>query len=329
MKVKWIVAAGVVSAALTGTAHAGAIYLHEGANGEQDIVGSANDYGYLSQNFKESRGRFVNDEAVSVRMEWVAPGTVIELFDDPSAGTGDDWVRIEVKGWSDNLIVRSLETNEDNPWFKVTWNRKGCPWYNPGCNKLNGKVSHIRIHPTQMGWRHKPESRVYFRWDGSFGGFPNKTGHALEYHSSGSNYRVYRPRLTQNYNAAWDVSFKQDHIRGYTLDDHAITRVQLAADGSLAGDASVAIEIKNLLGNDEIFSIFVPLAEAIHEAFKDNPKASKYTIIAKMGLIAANQLHQKLVAMGESGGRTLFSSETGHNINKVLEQANVGIDNAF
>ena len=97
---------------LLGVAHAGTIYLKEGNYGEQDTVGVLSDMTTASYNFKKVNG-FVNDEARSMRMEWVLAGTNIVLFDSSGGSKDDDWAEIVVMKTAPLIIVNTFNASQE------------------------------------------------------------------------------------------------------------------------------------------------------------------------------------------------------------------------
>ncbi|SDF16222.1 MULTISPECIES: hypothetical protein [Rhodanobacteraceae] len=82
--------------------------------------------------FQEKEGHCANDEAKSIEFERIPAGTVVELFDDPKCGKGDDWVSftfrklvprtwawgfeydLEDKDYGDGEVVYSKVYHKDN-----------------------------------------------------------------------------------------------------------------------------------------------------------------------------------------------------------------------
>jgi hypothetical protein len=83
-----------------------------------------------------------NDEARSVKLCNVRPGTKIYVYDDSDGKTDDDWTEIRVKRFSGKIIVKTFEKdrNDDKVW--VDYHKD---------NGLDGKVSYIKVKPP-TGW---------------------------------------------------------------------------------------------------------------------------------------------------------------------------------
>ena len=83
-----------------------------------------------------------NDEARSVKLCNVRPGTKIYVYDNPDGKTDDDWTEIRVKRFSGEIIVGTFEKdrNDDKVW--VDYHKD---------NGLDGKVSYIKVKPP-VGW---------------------------------------------------------------------------------------------------------------------------------------------------------------------------------
>ncbi|MDR6643941.1 MULTISPECIES: hypothetical protein [Luteibacter] len=70
------------------------VRLYEGHNLTQDTVCSVplTIGAHAQYHFRDKEGHCANDEAKSIEFEHVPAGTVVELYDDPKCGKGDDWV---------------------------------------------------------------------------------------------------------------------------------------------------------------------------------------------------------------------------------------------
>jgi hypothetical protein len=292
-----------------GVAHAGTIYLREGNNATEDVVGVLYDWEAAVINFKEVRG-FVNDEARSLEMEWVLPGTRIVLFDSPSGSTDDDWAEIVVKKMAPYILVRSFNYSSDTDHMSVTYHSAPAVWYRNE-NGLDGKVSRAEVIRSSMVPVGDTVLRMYSNWEERYSGFPHKGGEALEYSTNGSNYRIYRPDVSSN-GSGFLISFKVDHIRGEAADDHAIIAARLDDVGSLQNISTVVLK-----GDDMWFHVFVDVLSEIPEEYKTN----KYVVIAEAALRSADKVYQKLLDLAEAGGREIFKSQIEHKTNEVLSDA--------
>lgn len=122
--------------------------------------------------------RFSNDEARSVVLEFVRPGTRLEVYDNSSAKKDDDWAVIEVTKSGSNVVVGTFQQNIDNEYYKINY---------PTSGNLDGKVSHIKVFPGPPSEPTTPE-KIYQKLAANFGSWPAKNGNAYEYNSQGSNY---------------------------------------------------------------------------------------------------------------------------------------------
>lgn len=292
----------------SGVAHAGTIYLREGNNATEDVVGVLTDLSDVTINFKKVRG-FVNDEARSLTMEWVAPGTTLRLFDSPGGSKNDDWVEIIVKKWAPLIIVNSFNYSSDTPFVSVT--------YHPH-NGLDGKVSRAELTKSVMmeSMDRNKVLAMYLKWEARYGEFPHKGGRAYEYATSGSNYRIYRPDVSPQ-GLGYFISFKLDHIRDGAKDDHAIISVQLDAEGNVQNISTTVLK-----GNDMWFHVFVDAFSEIPEQYKTD----KYALAAEAAFRIADKVYGKLLELAEAGGREIFTQQIQHKINEVLFDANEAID---
>lgn len=127
----------------TNAVFAGGIYLYEGNNGTQDLVGALSDESKknkIKTEFKKD-DHLQNDEVRSVVLKHVAPGTVIKLYDDPKGDKGHDWVKIEVKKDSDEIVIGTLEKSKDKDDYRIDYHNTN------HLGHLDGKVSCIIVYP--------------------------------------------------------------------------------------------------------------------------------------------------------------------------------------
>ena len=85
---------------------------------------------------KDSHAPVSNDEARSCTLLDVTAGTIITVFDSPSASTGDDWTEIVVKQNIVSYTISSFEKNIDDAYVTQTFHKH---------NGLDGKISNIQI----------------------------------------------------------------------------------------------------------------------------------------------------------------------------------------
>ena len=94
-----------------------------------------------SYDLKKSGSPVPNDEARSCTIVDAAAGTVINVYDSPSASKDDDWAEIKVNSdVSTPVVVNTFEkpTSYGGGAVTVTFNKN---------NGLDGKVSYIEIAP--------------------------------------------------------------------------------------------------------------------------------------------------------------------------------------
>ncbi len=130
---------------LVSPAFAGGIYMYEGNDGKQDLVGALSDQTEENKvfiNFKKTT-KIQNDEVRSLVLKDIVPNTIIKLFDDPGGSeTKDDWVEIKILKKEQKILISSLEENRENNIYRQTF-------HNRSDNKLDGKVSSIKIIPAK------------------------------------------------------------------------------------------------------------------------------------------------------------------------------------
>ena len=95
-------------------------------------------YGDVQAYALSAPARSMEQERLST---WIEAGTLayfarIDVHDDPSCGTGDDWTRIDVRRDLANFVVASFESSSDGADASIVHHHD---------NGLNGKVSCVRI----------------------------------------------------------------------------------------------------------------------------------------------------------------------------------------
>jgi len=111
----------------------------EGNNAEQDGWPLSTDF---SQNYdlKDGGSPVPNDEARSCTIVDAPAGTIINVYNSPSASTSDDWAQIQVvSDITSPVVVNTFEstTNYGGGSVKVTYHKDN--------GDLDGKVSNIAI----------------------------------------------------------------------------------------------------------------------------------------------------------------------------------------
>ena len=111
---------------------------YEGNDATQDRLFSFSTETSRSWNCK--KGDCENDEARSVVLYHVKPGTRIYIYDSPKSKEEDrkedDWTEIKVKKYIAKVVIESFEKNRDEDDVYVKYHRK---------NGLDGKVSYIKV----------------------------------------------------------------------------------------------------------------------------------------------------------------------------------------
>lgn len=112
----------------------GSIMFYEGNNCTQDLLGTFN-VQYTRVNLKQHK--MDNDEARSMCLKNVIPGTVIRVFDSPDGSWNDDVCTITVKKYVGDYDINTFEKSFEDEFVKVEFHKK---------NGLDGKVSRIEIN---------------------------------------------------------------------------------------------------------------------------------------------------------------------------------------
>ncbi len=275
-------------------AHAGRFELHEANSGGQDVVGTLRDDLTVTTTFSGTSA-FVNDEARSAIMYWVAPNTVLRLYDSPSCSTSDDWVSIKVKTLRKRIVIGSFQQSVSGPDYEVAYH---------AVNGLDGKVSCAKVTavPTPSTYT-SAEHWIYDQIEDAFVHFPAKYGQAMEYSVGDHEYRLYRPTITRLSAGGWGFTAKMNHVRGFTEDDVGVIRLELDASGRITKTNTV-IELGSLFGE----------TQALVESWAAGSGGPDTT--TPPGQSLAQRLTQVSLALiddlsdlTESGGRLLFPDE--------------------
>jgi len=112
----------------------GVISFHEGNDGRQNKVCDLTPTAQIVR-FK-SHAACDNDEARSVVLTQLAPGTRIDIFDNPDCRTNDDWTSIDVRRPVFRKTIGSFQRTFQDDDVTVAYHRE---------NGLDGKVSCVRI----------------------------------------------------------------------------------------------------------------------------------------------------------------------------------------
>jgi hypothetical protein len=129
---------GKVSYVALGKGGPPSVVLYEGFGASQNIVCTISlpASGTSTVNFKSDSHGCANDEARSMKLLNVKSGTIITVFDDPKAGSGDDRSIVTVRKDATRLVVPDFERSNTNVDMTVRHVHK---------NGLNGKISSIRL----------------------------------------------------------------------------------------------------------------------------------------------------------------------------------------
>lgn len=117
-----------------------AVIFWEGNNGSQDGWPLSTE-SKQSYDLKDGGSPVPNDEARSCTIVDAVAGTVINVYDSPSASQDDDWAEIRVNNnVSSPVVVNTFENSVSygGGSVTVTYHKK---------NGLDGKVSYIEIAP--------------------------------------------------------------------------------------------------------------------------------------------------------------------------------------
>lgn len=120
-------------------AMAGVIQLMEENDGGGDLVFVKDDMDEDDDNLKDYDN--TNDEARSVRLRFVQPGTVIKVYDSPEGSYDDDVTTIVVKRADWDYVIDSFEESYEDEYVKVNY-QEDSGWF---ANGLDGKVSRIEV----------------------------------------------------------------------------------------------------------------------------------------------------------------------------------------
>lgn len=146
----------------------------------------------------------------------------------------------------------------------------------------------------------------------SLGGWKKEGGKAAEYKFSESDYRTYKPEITQSPDGGVFISVRVDHMRGmFSSDDHASLEMSYAPDGTLLS-SQAAISIQNRrISSDTFRSGGKSAAKAAGDLV--NGTAEK---AAKLGSDVFASLASKILRENVTEpGRISFSAALRHNYN--------------
>lgn len=86
------------------------------------------------------------------------------------------------------------------------------------------------------------------KFGASLGGWTKEKKKAAEYKFSETDYRTYRPEVTQSPDGGLFVSVRVDHLRGmFSADDHASLEMSFGRDGTLlSSQAAISIQARRI-----------------------------------------------------------------------------------
>ena len=270
-------------------AHAGQVEFYEGGSQGGDRVGTLPDH--QQADLKLKNGNIwggANDEIRSIKLKWVTPGTMIEVFDSPSASRNEDYAQIVVKRWAEEIPINGLESNRSNGLYDMVYVKQD--------GNLNGKVSRIKLRP---GKAIEPplEARLNLCMQEQYQ-FKKKHGTAYEFKSQDSSYRTYYPDIDVKSAGIINVTWKINHIRGgMQKDDYSSIKMEFD-ENQVLQDFSIDTKIADKKYRTDADKLFDDLPE---EA-KKNP----YGIIAEVGTKAGASLYDFASETSETGGRANF-----------------------
>lgn len=291
-------AATLASFFLAHSAYAGHIEFYEGGSQGGDRIGTLPDD--KTADLRLTNDNYwggANDEIRSIKLKWVTPGTIIEVFDSPSASRNQDYAQIAVHRWVEEININGLESNRSNQNYSMVYYQED--------GNLNGKVSRIRVKP---GLAVAPplEARLNLCMQEVYQ-FKKKAGTAHEYGSQDSSYRTYYPDISVRSNGTVKANWKMNHVRGWGPDDYTLVELEFDQDLVMT-DFNVNTNIAN--------RSFRTDADELFEDLPDAAKKNKYGIAAEAATKAAASLYDFAQRMNETGGRENFENVIEENIDK-------------
>lgn len=148
----------------------------------------------------------------------------------------------------------------------------------------------------------------------SIGGWKKEGGKAAEYKFSESDYRTYKPEITQAPDGGIFISMRVDHVRGmFSADDHASLEMNFGPDGEMLS-AQAYISIQNRRISSDMFrSAGKSAASAAGQVV--NGIAEK---AAKLGSDVFASLASKVLRENVTEpGRVSFPAALRHNFNML------------
>lgn len=300
--------------AMASTATYADIEFFNGDNGNGGYENSLSDQNNVRINLKADRD-WNNDEIRSLRLKSVARGTKIYLFDHPEAKTNDDWVEIIVTQSGDNIVVPNLEKTIETNHYKQTFHR---------VNGLNGKVSAIQVikapktsSPSNLSLKAKFE-REYaknFSWN-------DKEGRAARYNVDNSNYRLWKPTISELAGGGLFVTMKMDHIRGSAKDDYATVTMTFNKLRQVT-DLTFKITIANDQTYTKTLDDIANVSKTVVKSSTKNPKALAAAEASAAVIKLAGSIYGNAVGpWADRGGRQNFPNVIRHQANEIIKIMN-------
>jgi len=142
------------------------------------------------------------------------------------------------------------------------------------------------------------------------GGWNAKRKKAADYSMSDSNYRTFKPVITDTPGGGKFISLRVDNRRGFlSSDDHALLQITLNGEGTLLSlESSIHVQGKNIKSD-----IVLTTGKEAAAILGDNPTLNA-------GLKLAKDLSAKLA--GETkveAGRVVYPAVIVHNYNKLMK----------
>ena len=277
---------------------AGNIEFYEKNNAGGKRVGTLSDTIDKSMNLKKQSG-WDNDKIRSIRLNDVAQGTKIRLYDDPAGSEKDDWTEITVTASKANATISHLELGGGSISYQTGYN---LTWHKH--NGLNGKVSHIQVIAPKVTIQPALLQDQIIKNIGSTSYYWNdKNGTAHHFVSNDAEYRFYQPKVTSQSNERVTVEFTLDHDRAGTEDDHIV--VTLPYDMKTKKLISEDVKMSLKLGDEKWHQFATDIADLATNASDSRVAAAAH--LAKL----TGDIYMGIVGI-EHGGRENFMSVVQH-----------------
>lgn len=289
------------------------IEFYNGDNGTGRLENILDERYTRSLNLKNERD-WNNDEIRSLRLKSVAPGTIIRLYDNPDMKRNDDWIEIRVKKSGNDIVVGDLEkSNYHNSHYTAEFHR---------VNGLNGKVSAIEVIKSDIPAQDLSLKVKFERaFDEEFTS-NDKQGRAYRFNESNSNYRQWKPTVTERADGGIFLSMKIDHIRGQAKDDYALVKMQFNKKRQLV-DLNMSVTIADDKTYTKTLNDLTDVSSKIVKSSTKNPKALAAAEASKAIMELGGSIYTNAVgAWADRGGRGNFKNVISHKANDVVKIIN-------